>query len=232
MKTPYALIILAILFITSCGNTTLRLKLSRSGVGFLSKKECLDFLVSNTGLNKYKTYLSDFQENDTIGRYYRIDRSGHYLAYIQGFLLETDKNGRFIQVKQRYDNTTYCYCLENEHDKFRKIRDSFCITLCQTGLGYYACYLQLCREFPKGDLTTIPYMVSYLSGENIQTLTGEMEFKNDVEMIMHYSIEEGIIIDDIFKSCSIRNFTVKYVYRNNSWQTDEYEKFKGTPVEF
>ena len=216
-------------------DTTTQSKLILTGdSGFVTMKEGMAFLVTNsltdTTPNANAWHL--FNQTDTIGKYYKIENSDHYIMCLIDYGLygiethivtEIDAKGKLLKSERFFHGNYPCYWY-NTYDCFSKYGDFFCIKA--YGSWFSSCALYLFKEVtPQDSITPIPF--DYWGGEedNFSSLhVLSMEIKKD-ELIVHYILENvekkyDEKKEDFITTAQHRSkFKIKYFYENGQWET-------------
>jgi len=245
---------LFLLFLLSINNktfalndTTTQTKLTLTqDSGFITFKEGLDFLLSNSLTDT--TYGSSWwgvckKQTDTIGKYYKIENSDNYimclidLGSIEKYdfethiIIEIDAKGELLKSERFLHWHSSC-CWDNHYDGFSKYGDFFGIEICGTGSGFCSSRLCLFKEvMPQNSVFYIPLRIWFSSEYSFLHLYSSIEIKEN-ELIIHYTKEAGEVqeneTDDFFniKIDYTDEFSIKYFYENGKWDTKDKSKLK------
>ena len=218
--------------------------------GIVTKKEGLPFLLSNslTDTIPHSNSWHLFNENDTIGKYYRIENSNNYMVCLIDYgcaeesLFEThliiEINGKGELVKSaRFRHWNYSYCWNDFTSGFHKYGDFFGIEICGTGLGFCSSNLHLFKEVtPQDSIFGIPLGLwfNYDKNNTTRLSVSNMEINKD-EFILHYVLVYGKLkynkkSDSYYTKMKKREiFQIRYFYENGKWNTKDtanYERIK------
>lgn len=214
--------------------------------GFITKNLGMNFLLANSLIDttKNKDEWNQINQNDTIGRYYRINNSDNYMLCLphslhyskQKFLIiKINAHGELIK-KEKYDFGNASKW-NNYYKDFSKYGDFFWFTA-QGGYGagqYHYTNLYLFKELVQQDSINfirleeqkIMYKNNYSSKKIIKVYWGTFEIKQE-KLIIHYGLYRGKIkfINDEsvifkFRRFAKKKFTIKYMYENKKWITDD-----------
>lgn len=231
-----------------------RLSLS-SDSGYICAGEAFGFLVSNMLIDTIRinntircAYAPDWQSvgdssayymewydepADTIGKYYVFESTGNYLIAISWdreiLLLELDTEGEVIGCGMT-GHGSYACCWNDFNDMLKKYDCYMGVATCGTGLAYCSKYVMFFKDQLKPDAASIPFNEFAGSFGEVpgHILSSTLEFIND-SLIMHYEVEKFLWDenDDEAKIISTSFFMVTYVYKNDTFETDEEHKFEG-----
>lgn len=221
---------------------------------FITKEEGFPFLIANSLIDTTK--LKDWNQiksTDTIGRYYRIENSDHYLMCLpysldffkpKYLIIKISSDGQLLK-SEKYDFGNIHHWDSYYKDFFKK--DPFFYIVAQGG-GIIHSYgnLYLFEELPPQDsILCIPLFEDIIFYKNIKfshkklikTYFAPFEISNG-ELIVIYIFFNGKVkeVKDKDTIFSFRRFpakkiTVKYIYKNKKWITknskhlDKIEKF-------
>ena len=253
---PILYLPLSLLFLLSINNKTLaqnihsdtathtKLILTQDS-GYVTKEVGLAFLLANsltdTTPNANAWHL--FNQTDTIGKYYKIENSDHYIMCFIDYgsqkeylfethiIIEIDANGNLLK-NERFFHGNYPCCWNNLYDGFSKYDNFFGIQICGTGSGFCSSCLCLFKEvIPQDSIFPIPFNYwDGMEGFFFHFYTLKMKMKKD-ELILHYILEKGKMKydknDEIYLKTKHRNkFNIKYFYEDGQWKTKDTEKLK------
>ena len=216
--------------------------------GFITKDIGVTFLIANSLIDttKNKKEWKEINQNDTIGRYYRIDSSNNYLMCLpyslnsfnlKILLIKINSNGKLVK-SEKYDFGS-AHVWNSYYKDFDKFGGFFSI-IAQGGFGcgqYYCMKLYLFKElFPQDSINyirlqeqKIMYKNNSSNKEIIKSYWSSIEIHENT-LIIHYKLHKGKVKikknkSTVFKFCIFgkKSFTVKYLYENGKWSTnDEY----------
>ena len=185
-----------------------------------------------TGDNRhYKNWLSD-ELTDTIGKYYAFSDTGNYIVALSLdndlFLLELTSQSDIVHY-DLYGHGSHPCCWNSLNDILKRYGPYFGISICGTGSAYCSDYLHLFKDkiTPRQEGIPVSEYAGAFGEAPGHILTSDMQFA-DTTLTMQYELEN--FIEDYNsekKTISTRQFTVKFVYRNNRFETDEMYKFDG-----
>jgi len=224
---------------------TLKNQLNFSGeYGFITKEEGLSFLIANSLIDT--TNIKEWRpikDNDTIGKYYRIENSDNYLMCLpysvdffkpKYLIIKISSDGQ-LQKSEKYDFGNIPDW-NNYYKGFFK-KDIFFVIVAQRG-GIVHSYgnLYLFEEFTSQDsVLCIPVFediifhknIKYSHKEVIKSYRAEFYISNK-ELIFTYKffkgkVKKGKDKETIFSfpRFSRKKFTVKYIYKNKKWISDD-----------
>lgn len=214
--------------------------------GFISKEKGFAFLLANSLIDTTKKMKkwNQINQNDTIGRYYRINNSENYLmclprsldSFKQTFLIiMINAQGKMVK-NEKYD-------FGNAHEWNTYYKDfskhgNFFEIIAQGGYGcgqYHYMNLYLFKELVPQDSIKysrieeqkIMYKNKNSSKEIIKVYWASFEIKQN-KLNLHYSLyrgrlkfnnDESVIFK--FRRFAKNKFTIKYIYENEKWITDD-----------
>ena len=252
------LYILLLVFFFACTNkgketidsntdTTTKLILTGDS-GFITKDIGLEFLLSNsltdTIPNSSAWYL--FKQNDTIGKYYRMENNNYIMCLIDygsqkeywfetHIVMEIGAKGELVK-SERFFHGNYPCCWNNAYEGFSKYGNFFGIQICGTGSGFCSSDLYLFKEItPQDSISSIPFSCYVMIDDVIATFhtfyTLSVELKKDV-LIINYILKEGTEQsnkkkgNNTYKVQIIDEFEIRYFYENEQWHTKENDKLE------
>jgi hypothetical protein len=190
----------------------------------------------DNGKEKYYTYWPTSVPTDTIGKYYAFNTTGNYIvAFSLGrkvLLLELTPQSDIVNYDLLGHGSHAC-CWNSFDDMLNRYGPYFGVSTCGTGTAYCSSCIHLYKDGIDVSENAIP-AYEYRGTMGLipgHLLSSEMEFADSC-LIMHYELEEFISIldeDDEWvrdENVSTRQFTVKYVYRNGRFETDEAYKLE------
>ena len=202
------------------------------GLYYLQKKSLTDTLGS----------WDYIKENDTIGKYYRIQETRNYYVCLMDvggrftthLILLTDSCGNILQ-KERFFHSHYPYCWDNYYDGFRKHENFFEIRTCATGCCFSCSELYLFKELLPQEKQT-PIVLGYWLLDITDTI-GKWEKLNSTvkelsknKLTVNYYLTKGLEISTdasiIHKQTDSVHFDVIYLYDNNSWTAKDSNLLK------
>jgi hypothetical protein len=198
--------------------------------GYITKKDGLPFLLKENLTDTSKVFWNDISANDTIGKFYREPKAGHYFVYLYNksleykgechTLLDISDSGKLLRHTDFLHGNHGC-CLDNYYyDGFNKVGDFFALNTCGTGAGYCAKYLWLFDKVtPQEQQKSIYESIWTSIGPESQYLSSQKEIKYDT-LIMYYKLEKGELDDSSeFIVKKIERFNVKYFLKDDRWLT-------------
>ena len=207
--------------------------------GFVIKKNGLPFLLETSLTDTIDSFWNQVKDSDTIGKYYKVSQTGNYFycsidltrkySFETHLLIEIKPSGEILRF-ERFFHGNYPCCWDNYYEGFNTFGEYFGLKTCETGSGYCASYLYLFKEIlPQDKQNSIPqtYWSSIGAGGLSQSLSSEMEFKKD-NLFVYYKLEDGELDDrSNFNIQKIKTLEVKYMFKNNTWITNDCSKFDG-----
>jgi len=209
--------------------------------GFVTKKEGVAFLLANSIIDTNNfLYVTD---NDTIGKYYRIDSSNRYIMCLLGCpehfypfanrIIEITSNGELVK------NEIFAFpCSNIPYNKiFSRYGDFFGIRTCYIYVGAFRSDLFLFKEITPQDSIT-PILFSYWHHQGrifYKKSISNIEVKGN-ELIIHYLTKIDITKKQPFdkngnlryKTPRTKKFTREYFLEDKQWVSKDIEKDKKT----
>lgn len=228
---------------------TVSLKLD-SVEGYILKKDGFPFLIVNSliDIENEKTIKewNKINNNDKIGKYYKIDDSENYLIclpYSLDFfkplflIMEINPKGDLIKV-EKY-NFGNAHKWNTYYKDFWKLGDRFLI-LSQGGHGcglYYYCKLSVFKDLlPQDSLKYFFIEESKIfhrnkKNEGIKRYSASWFIQKD-EITFKYKTFKGKVKHKkdfakfYYRKFGHKRLTVKYVFKNNEWKTNDTLQLK------
>jgi hypothetical protein len=243
--------------------------------GFVTKKEGLEFLLANSLTDTMpwsdtiyhnspitlfdgtiSTYWIDsgsdswylIKQNDTIGKYYRIENSNNFMMCLidhgskydfeTHLVIEVTSNGELIKSERFFHGNHPC-CWNNYYDGFSKYGDFFGIKICGTGSGHCSSRLYLFKKVTPQDSINFILLNCWSVGDFVDSgesslydsYTSSIDIKKD-KLVIHYVSESGThkynekTKDLDFKVNRTEKISIEYFYENEKWETKDRENLE------
>ncbi|MCP4521434.1 MAG: hypothetical protein GY827_07045 [Cytophagales bacterium] len=122
--------------------------------GFITQKQGGEFLKYLSLLDILST--NDIKENDIIGKYYKIEKTGNYLVCFSRYcpantfgdhpIVEVSSTGKYVR-HEVFRHGNYCSCWSKEpFSGFNKYGEFFEFSSCGTGSGHSSSHLYIFKE--------------------------------------------------------------------------------------
>lgn len=208
--------------------------------GFFLKTEGVEIL-EQLGMSDGKDVgWKHFSEQDTIGRYFRSNESGHYLLCIidvqdkidfeTHVLIELKQKGESsfkVLATERYQHGNYPCCWNNSYEGFRRFGNYFTFSCCGTGSGFCGENLYYFKKI-RSQKQSRSIRDNYWSVDE----TGAMKLSSEKELageklIYRYQIEHFVWKnEEKLEAREKDTFSISYQMKNNKYLCDDslYEK--------
>ena len=226
--------------------------------GFVTLGESLDFLLANSLIDTAEKVIINLTDtigyykrvnsrisvkipanNDTIGKYYRVENGEYYIVCLVYYsssydkhihsIIEVSAQGELIKSEKFYLGN-----FPNEikpYNNFYRYGDFFALTnKGKYGIGErYNTGIYLFKEvLPRDSITYIPFFNSHDMIDEVRLYSASMKIEKD-KLTLYYKLEKGKWIDEnrkIFTISQKRKLTIKYHYQNGKWNTKDKRKLK------
>lgn len=211
----------------------------KGNTGFITKKEGINFLKKVTFPDTIDD--SSLQDNDTIGKYYKIDNTRNYLIcfnrYNEGMglhrvLVEVNQKGKYIN-DEVFENGGRRSCWGKKPlSGFQKHGEFFEFVSCATGSGHTSRHLYVFKKLqPQNSIpsiieyswTALEYGTYLQSTRKYKDNTLTMKYQLDSLFFEHVENSNGTQEH----STKINEGTIVFEYKNDQWVTKDSVLFKA-----
>jgi hypothetical protein len=194
----------------------------KGDTGFLIKRTALPYLLT---VKLIDTTIADWSytaDNDTIGKYYQLDKDSGYLACILNYsrdggehlsLFEIDPGGFVKKTFPYYYGTSHC-CWSLVFDGFGRLGNYFFIRTCGTGTAFCGSELYLFKTAQSQDnqypIFEWNWMGSDAADPTIHQVLSVVDVKGD-SVAVYYKVMAGV------EAVRVDSFDVKYRMVDDIW---------------
>lgn len=188
--------------------------------------------VSDT--SSYSFYRYYYESADTIGKYYKNESNGHYMAFMQTFgkegesqlrIFDIDTQNKTLKGDSLYisGNWTCCWDALPYSFGFRKIGDYYTVAICGSGTAYCCGSIYSFEDIehiPENTILTYSSFAGML-GLPYHLLSSEIKAHNEgLRVFYEYEEGENIEINDSIveqKATTQMRFTIDYILKDKQW---------------
>ncbi|SEW26938.1 hypothetical protein [Chitinophaga arvensicola] len=242
MFIPIRLAIVLVILQTAiaCNTAAVHSTVFTGETGLIRQKDGLKLLLANGLTDTTGGRMDLTNEQDTIGRYFKMDDSPDYIccimdrfrkdAFEANWLLEISPAGRIVK-KARFLHFNYPCCWKNAYEGFKRFGNYYGFIQCNTGSGYCASYVYLFKEITsQEEQARILLAYNFEGFESTEHLTSSIDIKNDT-VTVSYQLRNEIpeaLTDEIVEEKT--RFEVQYRLAGKKWYAIDSSQMNWNPI--
>jgi hypothetical protein len=203
----------------------------KEDTGFIIKRTALPYLLAAKLIDTTMADWSDTPDNDTIGKYYQLNKDSGYLACILNYtkdgneyllLFETDTTGSVKKTFPYYYGTSHC-CWAAAFDGFGRLGNYFFVRTCETGTAFCGSDLYLFKTAQSQEQQYPIFEWNWIGSDaadpTIHEILSVLEAAGD-DINVYYKVIAGAA------RTRVDSFDVKYRMVNNIWVANDSSGLK------